>query len=92
MYFQMVWISFQKKRKKIFDKVMHIKRLEEEVMILATEVRQHWEFLKKRKQTLSGRSVSQYFSNIHYVEQIFRTLSVSVLQDEMCYLQYNTAR
>ena len=43
---------------KIFDKVMHIRRLEEEVMILATEVRQHWEFLKKREQTLSGLSIS----------------------------------
>lgn len=45
-------------KKKIFDEVMHIRRLEEEVMILATEVRQHWEFLKRREQTLSGLSIS----------------------------------
>ena len=45
------------RKKKIFDKVMHIRRLEEEVMILATEVRQHWEFLKRREQTLSGLAI-----------------------------------
>lgn len=27
-------------------------------MILAIEVRQHWEFLKRREQTLSGLSIS----------------------------------
>ena len=40
-------------KKKAFDKVMHVRRLEE-VRILATEVRQHWEFLKKREDDLSG--------------------------------------
>ena len=41
-------------KKKVFDKVMHVRRLEEEIRILATEVRQHWEFLKKREEILSG--------------------------------------
>ena len=41
-------------KKKVFDNVMHVKRLEEEVKILATEVRQHWEYLKKREHDLSG--------------------------------------
>lgn len=45
-------------KKKFFDKVMHIQRLEEELVILAREVRQHWEFLKRREQTLSCLSSS----------------------------------
>ena len=44
-------------KKKFFDKVMHIRRLEEEVLILATEVRQHWDFLKNKEQTLSNLSI-----------------------------------
>ncbi|CAB1460534.1 unnamed protein product [Pleuronectes platessa] len=59
-------------KKKVFDNVMHVKRLEEEVKILATEVRQHWEYLKKREHDLSGLFTS--------IEGSHRSLSKEGLQ------------
>lgn len=53
---------------------MHIRRLEEEVMILATEGRQHWEFLKRREQTLSGLAISTEGSHCSLSEEGLRGL------------------
>lgn len=84
-------------KEKIFDKVMHKRRLEEEgsspsplyiyiymiyrgyiyfyicdiqriyiyFYICAIEVRQHWELLKRREQTLVGRSISTEGKQLH---------------------------
>ncbi|XP_046893621.1 uncharacterized protein LOC124479116 isoform X2 [Hypomesus transpacificus] len=45
-------------KKKVFEKVMGIRRLEEEEVVLVKEMKQHWEYLKRRlevlEQSISG--------------------------------------
>ncbi|XP_067103277.1 uncharacterized protein [Osmerus mordax] len=38
--------------KKVFEKVMGIRRLEEEEVVLVKEMKQHWEYLKRRAEVL----------------------------------------
>ncbi|XP_062339663.1 uncharacterized protein LOC134038087 [Osmerus eperlanus] len=39
-------------KKKVFEKVMGIRRLEEEEVVLVKEMKQHWEYLKRRAEVL----------------------------------------
>ncbi|KAG7455547.1 hypothetical protein MATL_G00257940 [Megalops atlanticus] len=46
-------------KKRIFDKVMAVRRLEEEEVILLKEMRQHWKSLRQRELTLQNAIVEE---------------------------------
>ena len=57
-------------KKKVFEKVMGIRRLEEEEVVLVKEMKQHWEYLKRRaevlEQSISGNEKVCMYTLTHF--------------------------